>query len=64
LFQDDLARMYQLGNSQSFWQFWDLHIPKNLQEENETQRLIFSLQLYFAVFPLFEDEVCMINMFL
>ena len=56
-FQDDLIRMFQLGNFQSFWKIWDQHIHKDDVEKNETQRLIFTLQLYFAVFPLFEDEV-------
>ena len=49
--------MFQLGNFQSFWKIWDQHIPIEDVEKNETQRLIFTLQLYFAVFPLFEDEV-------
>ena len=49
--------MFQLGNSSSFWKIWDQHIPKEDKEKNETQRLIFTLQLYFAVFPLLEDEV-------
>lgn len=57
IFQDDLTRMFQLGNSASFWKLWDQHIPKGKQEENDTQRLVFSLHLYFAVFPLLEDEV-------
>lgn len=55
--QDDLTRMFQLGNSSSFWKLWDQHILKDELEKDETQRLIFSLQLYFAVFPLLEDEV-------
>eukprot|EP00111_Clytia_hemisphaerica_P001469 TCONS_00004204-protein len=54
--KDDLTRMFQLGNSASFWKLWDQHIPKGKQEENDTQRLVFSLHLYFAVFPLLEDE--------
>ena len=51
-----LMQTFLTGNQKQFWLLWEEHIPKTSREGNDTQRLEFKLNLYFAVYPMIGEE--------
>lgn len=54
--KDGLMHSFLVGNHKHFWLLWNEHIPENLRTNNDTQRLEFKLNLYFAVFSLLNEQ--------
>merc|ERR1712193_560872 len=47
---------FLVGNHKQFWVLWHEHIPEISRQENTIQRLEFKINLYFAVYPMIDEE--------
>lgn len=54
--KEAFTKSFKNGNYKSFWLLWKEHVSESLKNENDTQRLEFKLQLYYAVYPMTTDE--------